>query len=222
MILKLTNATIAQPGKPILTGLDLSLHAGEFSYLVGKTGSGKSSLLKTIYGALPLAGGTGEAAGFDLGRLDRRSVPMLRRKLGIVFQDFALLTDRTVFENLTFVLRATGWKNRAEIESRATEVLHDVGLLDKKTAMPFELSGGEQSRASMARALLNRPLLLLADEPTGNLDPETSDDILILLRNLAKNHNTTVLCATHDYRILQNFPARILRIQSGRLLDDRS
>ena len=147
---------------------------------------------------------------------------MLRRKLGIVFQDFALLTDRSVFENLTFVLKATGWKNRTEMERRAEEVLADVGILDKKLAMPFELSGGEQSRAAMARALLNRPLLLLADEPTGNLDPETSDDILILLRKLSKDHNTAVLCATHDYRILQNFPARILRIQSGKLLDDKN
>ena len=222
MILKLTNATVAQASKPILSGIDLSLHAGEFSYLVGKTGSGKTTLLKTIYGALPLAGGTGEVAGFDLQRLDRRSVPQLRRKLGIVFQDFALLTDRNVFENLVFVLKATGWKNRNDLFSRADEVLADVGILDKKLAMPFELSGGEQSRAALARALLNRPLLLLADEPTGNLDPETSDDILILLRKLAKDHDTAVLCATHDYRILQNFPARILRIQSARLLDDKN
>lgn len=220
MILRLTNATIAQGAKTILSGIDLSLFAGEFCYLIGKTGSGKTSLLKTIYGALPLAGGSGEAAGFDLRSLNRHQTPFLRRKLGIVFQDFNLLTDRSVAENLRFVLHATDWKNAADIEKRVDEVLNEVGLISKKEAMPFELSGGEQSRVTMARALLNRPDLLLADEPTGNLDPETSDDILTLLRRLSKDHNTAVLCATHDYRILQNFPARIVRVQNGGIHDD--
>ena len=144
----------------------------------------------------------------------------LRRKLGIVFQDFNLLTDRNVEQNLLFVLRATGWENEAEMEQRVGEVLTEVGLSGKRKSMPFELSGGEQQRVVLARALLNKPSLLLADEPTGNLDPETSDDVLTLMRNLAKQHNTAVLCATHDYRILQNFPARIIRVMGGKLIDD--
>ncbi len=175
---------------------------------------------KTLYAALPLEIGSGTVAGFDLKSISRRNVHELRRKLGIVFQDFNLLTDRNVEQNLLFVLRATGWEEAAEMDKRVHEVLDEVGLLTKKNAMPFELSGGEQQRVVIARALLNKPPLLLADEPTGNLDPETSDDVLTLLRNLAKQHNTAVLCATHDYRILQNFPARILRVMGGKLIDD--
>lgn len=204
----------------VLHNIKLELGEGEFTYLIGKTGSGKSSLLKTIYAALPLVKGFGEVAGFDLRTVNRRNIHLLRRKLGIVFQDFNLLSDRNVEENLMFVLRATEWTDTLSMKKRIVEVLSEVGLSGKVNAMPHELSGGEQQRVVIARALLNKPPLILADEPTGNLDPETSDDVLLLLRNLAKQHNTTVLCATHDYRILQNFPARIIRVQQGRLVDE--
>lgn len=220
-IVKLNNADIRQAdGSNILQNISLNIGEGEFTYLIGKTGSGKSSLLKTLYAALPLEHGFGEVVGFDLRSISRRNVHELRRKLGIVFQDFNLLTDRNVAENLLFVLRATGWDDSAKMDKRIGEVLAEVGLSGKRAAMPFELSGGEQQRVVIARALLNKPSLLLADEPTGNLDPETSDDVLTLMRNLAKQHNTAVLCATHDYRILQNFPARILRVIGGKLIDD--
>lgn len=220
-IVKLTQADIRQTdGSIILQNINLNIGEGEFTYLIGKTGSGKSSLLKTLYAALPLEKGFGEVSGFDLRSISRRNVHELRRKLGIVFQDFNLLTDRNVAENLLFVLRATGWDDKVAMDKRVDEVLAEVGLSDKRNAMPFELSGGEQQRIVLARALLNKPGLLLADEPTGNLDPETSDDVLTLMRNLARQHNTAVLCATHDYRILQNFPARIIRVMGGKLIDD--
>ena len=220
-IVNLNNADIRQAdGSIILQNISLNIGEGEFTYLIGKTGSGKSSLLKTLYAALPLEQGFGEVTGFDLRSISRHNVHELRRKLGIVFQDFNLLTDRNVAENLLFVLRATGWDDAAKMDQRIEEVLAEVGLRGKRAAMPFELSGGEQQRVVIARALLNKPALLLADEPTGNLDPETSDDVLTLMRNLAKQHNTAVLCATHDYRILQNFPARILRVIGGKLIDD--
>ncbi len=220
-IVKLNNADIYQHDQTkVLQQISLNLGEGEFVYLIGKTGSGKSSLLKTIYAALPLLSGTGEVAGFDLGSINRSNIHLLRRKLGIVFQDFSLLTDRDVSGNLIFVLKATGWTDQTEIEARIQQVLEEVGLWQKRNAMPFELSGGEQQRIVIARALLNNPVLLLADEPTGNLDPETSDDVLTLMRNLAKQHNTAVICATHDYRILQNFPARIIRVQHGTINDD--
>lgn len=220
-IVKLSNTDICQQdNKLILEKINLNIGAGEFTYLIGKTGSGKTSLLKTIYAALPLVNGFGEVAGFDLKTINRKNVHLLRRKLGIVFQDFNLLSDRNVEQNLLFVLKATGWTDPVEMEKRAKTVLSEVGLLHKLEAMPFELSGGEQQRVVIARALLNQPVLLIADEPTGNLDPETSDDVLVLMRNLAKQHNTAVLCATHDYRILQNFPARIVRVQNGKLIDD--
>ncbi|MEI6410654.1 MAG: ATP-binding cassette domain-containing protein [Bacteroidota bacterium] len=220
-IVKISNADIRQQdGKIVLENINLTIGEGEFTYLIGKTGSGKSSLLKTIYAALPLEKGNGEVAGLDLKTITRRNVHLLRRKLGIVFQDFNLLTDRNVLENLLFVLRATGWTQEHEMMARAQEVLQEVGLAHKSEAMPYELSGGEQQRVVIARALLNKPVLLIADEPTGNLDPETSDDVLVLMRNLAKQHNTSVICATHDYRILQNFPARIVRVQQGKLIDD--
>ena len=220
-IVKITNADICQSdGSVILNNIHLEIGAGEFVYLIGKTGSGKTSLLKTIYAALPLATGIGEVAGFNLKTIDRNNIHLLRRKLGIVFQDFNLLTDRSVEENLLFVLRATAWSDDEAMQKRVGEVLDEVGLKHKRLSMPFELSGGEQQRVVIARALLNNPPIILADEPTGNLDPETSDDVLTLLRNLAKQHNTAVLCATHDYRILQNFPARIIRVQNGKLIDD--
>jgi len=221
IIVKLSDADIRQSnGLLVLHNIKLELGEGEFTYLIGKTGSGKSSLLKTIYAALPLVSGFGEVTGFDLRTVNRRNIHLLRRKLGIVFQDFNLLSDRSVEENLMFVLRATEWKDTLAMKKRVVEALSEVGLSGKINAMPHELSGGEQQRVVMARALLNRPPLILADEPTGNLDPETSDDVLLLLRNLARQHNTTVLCATHDYRILQNFPARIIRVQQGKLVDE--
>jgi cell division transport system ATP-binding protein len=220
-IVKLSNVEIRQQDdSAILHNVNLTIGEGEFIYLIGKTGSGKTSLLKTLYAALPLEVGHGEVAGFDLRDITRNNVHELRRKLGIVFQDFNLLTDRTVEENLYFVLRATGWTDPALMAKRVGEVLEEVGLGAKRAIMPYALSGGEQQRVVLARALLNNPVLLIADEPTGNLDPETSDDVLVLMRNLAKQHNTSVLCATHDYRILQNFPARIIRIQTGKLIDD--
>lgn len=220
-IIRLSNTDICQQdARVVLENISLTIGPGEFTYLIGKTGSGKTSLLKTLYAALPLANGNGEVAGFDLRSVNRKNVHLLRRKLGIVFQDFNLLTDRNVEENLLFVLRATGWTDKEEMDKRVQEVLEGVNLADKRHAMPYELSGGEQQRIVIARALLNRPVLLIADEPTGNLDPETSDDVLTLLRNLAKEYNTAVLCATHDYRILQNFPARIIRIRNGKLIDD--
>ena len=223
MIVKLHNAHIRQQdGSIVLNNIGLNIGEGEFAYLIGKTGSGKSSLLKTLYGALPLEDGSGEVAGFDLRGLTRQNIHLLRRKLGIVFQDFNLLTDRTVEENLLFVMRATGWTDPAEMDKKVGQVLQEVGLAAKRQVMPYQLSGGKQQRVVIARALLNNPVLLPADEPTGNLDPETSDDVLTLLRTLAKQHNTAVICATHDYFILQNFPARIVRVINGKLMDDES
>ena len=222
IIVNLKEAAIHQQQSLILDKVNLQIHKGEFSYLIGKTGSGKSSLLKTLYGALPLQKGKGTVAGFDLKKLNRKTIPLLRRKLGIVFQDFNLLTDRTVMKNLHFVLKATGWKDNIAIKNRIKQVLEKVGLQSKSNHKPFELSGGEQQRIVFARALLNNPDIILADEPTGNLDPDTSDDILLLLKELSEENNTSVLFATHDYRILENFPARIIRCQNGRILDEEN
>jgi cell division transport system ATP-binding protein len=222
IIVQLKSASVFQDKTLILSDINLTISEGEFSYLIGKTGSGKSSLLKTLYGALPLTQGDGMVSGFDLRKLRRRDIPFLRRKLGIVFQDFNLLSDRTVENNLLFVLKATGWTDKKQMSERVTTVLESVGLPQAHTRMPNQLSGGEQQRVVIARALLNQPSLIIADEPTGNLDPETSDDILTLLRNLSINNNTAVLFATHDYRILQHFPARIIRCQNGRVLDEEN
>lgn len=220
-IVALEQVTIRQGQRDILRDVNLRMSKGEFVYLVGKTGSGKSSLLKTLYGALPLESGRGVVAEFDLSRLHRRNIPHLRRKLGIIFQDFNLLEDRHVAENLRFVLRATGWKEADRMQNRIQEVLASVGLSDKADAMPYQLSGGEQQRVAIARGLLNDPLLIVADEPTGNLDPETSDDILLLLRRLAQEQGTAVLLATHDYRMLEQFPGRIVRCTNGLIYDDQ-
>lgn len=216
----LQNAEIAQRGRTILTEVDLHLAAGEFAYLIGRTGSGKSSLLKTLYGQLPLKSGSGTVADFDLTKLTRKTIPQLRRKLGIVFQDFNLLTDRTVRANLDFVLRATGQTNRTTNRLRTDEMLRAVDLIRYADVMPYSLSGGEQQRVVLARALINDPRLIIADEPTGNLDPETSDEIMLLLRRLTRERNVAVVFATHDYRILEQHPARIVRVRRGGIYED--
>ena len=219
-IIELRNANIYQGNSLILENVDLSVEKGEFVYLVGKTGTGKSSLLKTLYGELPLTEGEGTVAGFNLRELDWKKVPYLRRTLGVVFQDFQLLTDRNVNENLRFVLTATGWKDKKLMDEKIMDVLDKVGLKAKGFKMPFELSGGEQQRVDVARALLNSPKLILADEPTGNLDPETSDEIMNLLFHITRDYGTTIVMATHDYIVVQKFPARMIRTERGRVIDN--
>jgi len=209
-IIQLRNAIIYQGNTLVLTKITLNMQQGEFAYLIGKTGSGKSSLLKALYGELPLADGFGKVVGFDLNKLNWKKIPFLRRKLGIVFQDFQLLTDRTVNENLYFTLRAIGWKNEDEIKRRAETTLSMVGIKTKGFRMPHELSGGEQQRVVIARALLNKPALLLADEPTGNLDPETSNEIMQLLHYISKQTKTAMIVATHDYNIIKKYPAKLI------------
>jgi cell division transport system ATP-binding protein len=193
------------------------MDSNEFVYLIGKTGSGKSSLLKTIYGALELKEGTGSVAEYDLNALSKRDIPMLRRKIGIVFQDFQLLMDRTVLQNLLFVMGATGWKDKKLMEKRAKELLQLVGIEQKINSMPHTLSGGEQQRVSIARALVNKPALILADEPTGNLDPETSEEIMRLLIAVAQEEKTAVLMATHDMTMVEKFPGRVMRVENGKI-----
>ena len=221
-IVQLEEAIVYQQDHLVLNKVSMQIEEGEFIYLIGKTGSGKSTLLKALYGEVSLRAGQGTVAGINLRKLTWRRLPRLRRNLGIVFQDFNLLTDRTVGDNLGFVLRATGWKNPKAIRLRIDEVLDNVGLKTKGRKMPHELSGGEQQRIVIARALLNRPKLILADEPTGNLDPETSDEIVLLLRELSQQHQVAVLFATHDYLLLEKFPARIIRCQKGRLTDQEN
>lgn len=219
-IIELHNVNIYQGGNLILQDVNLRINKGEFVYLVGKTGTGKSSLLKTLYGELPLTEGQGTIAGFPLNGLTWKKVPFLRRNLGVVFQDFQLLTDRNVNNNLKFVLKATGWTDEKLMDEKIQEVLDKVGLKAKGFKMPFELSGGEQQRVDIARALLNSPKLILADEPTGNLDPETSDEIMTLLYSISKEFNTTILMATHDYIVVQKYPARMIRTEKGKVLDN--
>ncbi|HRG81716.1 MAG TPA: ATP-binding cassette domain-containing protein [Chitinophagaceae bacterium] len=219
-IIELKNANIYQGNNLVLQHVNLVVNKGEFVYLVGKTGTGKSSLLKTLYGELELREGEGTVAGFALRGLDWKKVPFLRRNLGVVFQEFQLLTDRNVNDNLKFVLRATGWTDLKLMDEKIADVLDKMGLKAKGFKMPFELSGGEQQRVDIARALLNSPKLILADEPTGNLDPETSDEIMNLLFQIAKDYNTTVVMATHDYIVVNKFPARTIRTERGQVLDN--
>jgi cell division transport system ATP-binding protein len=221
-IIELRNVNIYQGANLVLQDVNLTIEKGEFVYLVGKTGTGKSSLLKTLYGELALTDGEGKVAGFSLKELDWKKVPFLRRNLGVVFQDFQLLTDRNVNDNLKFVLRATGWTDERLMNEKIADVLDKVGLKSKGFKMPFELSGGEQQRIDIARALLNSPKLILADEPTGNLDPETSDEIMRLLFHISRDYNTTVLMATHDYIVVQKYPARMIRTEKGQVLDNAS
>jgi cell division transport system ATP-binding protein len=216
-IVELRHVNIYQSGNLVLSHVDLNVSQGEFVYLIGKTGTGKSSLLKTLYGELPLTDGEGVVAGFNLREMNWKKVPFLRRSLGVVFQDFQLLTDRTVYDNLLFVLKATGWKDKQLMDEKIKDVLSKVGLQSKGFKMPYEMSGGEQQRVDIARALLNSPKLILADEPTGNLDPETSDEIMTLLRKVCAEYHTAVIMATHDFAVIKNFPARTIRTEGGRL-----
>ncbi|MFN4247898.1 MAG: cell division ATP-binding protein FtsE [Flavipsychrobacter sp.] len=214
-IVSIRNGNIFQGSSLILSNVNFQVSKGEFVYMIGKTGSGKSSLLKTLYGDLYLREGEGEVAGFNLKDLTWKTVPLLRRNLGIVFQDFRLLTDRNIHDNLEFVLTATGWKDKALMKEKIENVLNKVGLKSKGFKMPYEMSGGEQQRVDIARALLNNPKLIIADEPTGNLDPDTTDEIMQLLFNICRDYHTAFIMATHDYGIIQKYPARVVRIEHG-------
>ncbi len=216
-IVSLRQANIYQGNSLVLNNVNLEVDKGEFIYMIGKTGTGKSSLLKTLYGDLYLKEGEGNVAGFNLKELTWQKIPLLRRNLGIVFQDFRLLTDRDVYDNLEFVLKATGWKDKVMMKEKIENVLAKVGLKNKGGKMPYEMSGGEQQRVDIARALLNNPMLILADEPTGNLDPETTDEIMQLLFNICRDFQTAFIMATHDYSIIQKYPARVVRIEHGQV-----
>jgi len=218
-VIKLENIDVYQQKHLVLTNVNLQIDKGEFVFLIGLTGSGKSSLLKIIYGDLHIASGEGHAGGYDLKKLTEKDVPFLRRKLGIVFQDFQLLTDRTIEDNLRFVMHATGWKDKGLIADRIKDVLEKVGLRSKIKKMPHELSGGEQQRVVIARALLNDPEIILADEPTGNLDPDTSEEIMLLLKDISRS-GTSVLMATHDYQLIRTFPSRIIKCENGKVIED--
>jgi cell division transport system ATP-binding protein len=215
-IVTLDNATIINENNVIFSSINFKVNAGEFIFLIGKTGAGKSSLLKVLYGDLTLASGKGSIVGFDITELKDKQIPLLRRKIGVVFQDFKLLPDRTIFENLSFVLKATGWKEKSKIKARVIEVLNLVNISPETQKYPFELSGGEQQRVAIARALLNEPELIIADEPTGNLDPETSQEIMQLFRKL-HSEGISVIMATHDYNMIVKFPGKIYQCDNGNL-----
>jgi cell division transport system ATP-binding protein len=217
-ILSLQNVSIYQEKNPVLTNVNLEVNRGEFIYLIGKTGSGKSSFLKTLYADLPLTNGEGTIVEYDLKALKENDIPYLRRKLGVVFQDFKLLPDRNVKENLLFVLKATGWTVTEEMDVKIDEVLDKVGMKNYQTKIPHQLSGGEQQRIAIARALLNDPELILADEPTGNLDPQTSVEVMEVLRKINEN-GKTVLMATHDYALLLKFPSKTLKFEEGKVFE---
>ncbi len=218
-VLRMADVSIFQEDTAVLNDITLKIDKGEFVYLVGKTGSGKSSLLKTLYCDLPFYMGSIQIAGFDLKNIKKRQVPLLRRKLGIIFQDFQLLPDRNVAENLYFVMRATGWKDKSKSKTRLAEVLMRVGLGAVSNKLPHQLSGGEQQRVAIARALINEPTLLIADEPTGNLDPEVSEGIFKTFVDINKS-GTTVLMATHDFKLIENYPKRTLTCQQGQVKDE--
>ncbi len=220
-IVHIENACIFQDEKTVLNDVSIKIAKGEFVYIVGRTGSGKSSLLKTLYCDLPLRMGNIQLAGFDVGKIKPKQIPLLRRKLGIVFQDFELFGDRTVAENIYFVMKATGWKDKSKMKTRMSEVLMRVGLGAVSNKMPHQLSGGEQQRVVIARALINEPLLLIADEPTGNLDPEVSDGIFKTFMEINKS-GTAILMATHDYGLINNYPKRTLKCENGQLTDSAS
>jgi len=219
IVISIQNASIYQGDNLVLEDVSFEVSKGEFVYLIGKTGTGKSSLLKTLYGELPLKKGSGNVVGFNLKDMTWKKVPFLRRNLGVVFQDFQLLTDRNVHENLSFVLKATGWEDKKAMDEKINEVLDKVGLKSKGFKYPFELSGGEQQRVDIARALLNSPKLILADEPTGNLDPETSDEIMQLLFHIARDFGTAVIMATHDFIVINKYPSRMLTTERGKVFD---
>lgn len=217
-VLQLKNVTIYQGGNMVLSEVNFELQKGDFVYLIGKTGSGKSSFMKTLYGDLELTEGEGSVVGFNLRTIKEKDIPFLRRKLGIVFQDFKLLPDRTINGNLEFVLKATGWKEKDKIEDRIAGVLDKVGMKTKGFKFPHELSGGEQQRIAIARALLNDPELILADEPTGNLDPQTSIEVMEVLQDINKNGNT-ILMATHDYALLLKYPSKTLKCDDNKVFE---
>ena len=217
-IVSFSDATIKQSGKNVLTNVSIDVPEGSFVFLIGRTGSGKSSLIKTIYGDLELSEGLGSVGEFDLTRLKSRQIPSLRRTLGVVFQDFKLLPDRSIADNLKFVLKATGWRDKNEINLRIDEVLEMVGIQINKKKFPFELSGGEQQRIAIARALLNDPKLIIADEPTGNLDPQTSQEIMQLFKSLHQK-GMTLLMATHDYQMIVKFPGKIFKCEGGKVFE---
>lgn len=217
-IIELKNADIIQRDHTVLTDINLEIKAGEFVYLIGKVGSGKSSLIKTLNVELQLEKGEGSVAGYNLAEIKTSEIPFLRRKLGVVFQDFRLLTDRNVYDNLAFVLKATDWKDELEITERVNTVLEMVSMIDKSKSMPHQLSGGEQQRVVIARALLNNPEIILADEPTGNLDPQTSVELMQIFKDL-NDQGKTVVIATHDYPLIRKFPARIITVDDQKIYE---
>ncbi|MBS1623811.1 MAG: ATP-binding cassette domain-containing protein [Bacteroidetes bacterium] len=221
VIIRYNHVDIHQSSGLILSDVTFEIEKGEFVYLIGRTGTGKTSLLKTLYADVPVKTGEATICGFDMTNIRKRDIPLLRRKLGIVFQDFQLLNDRTVAQNLEFVLRATGWENKDTIGARIAEVMTEVGVPDKGGKMPYQLSGGEQQRVVIARALMNNPPVIIADEPTANLDPETAADIMNLLIRINREHDTAILMATHNYQVIERYPAKIFNCQNGTIVVEK-